>query len=171
MKKLFVCLLFVFCLSLSLAGCAASPAPATEPSRTEAPSIAPAAPTSETNGEPDFDVSAVNAYLDDFFPGVQKIVPGSSFSYSWYKGNLFIEILIPDYDFFYDNKDDLTDDVRASVREISHGYVIGEFAETVYNNIRSLCGEDFNVYFTLCGEKNTLCASCNLRLISDPLNE
>ena len=189
MKKALVCLLFVFCLFLGLIGCGPSPAPSTEPPRTEAPAssapITTAAPVitteapaittaalpSETNGEPAFDVSDVNGYLDDFLPGVQELVPGSTFSYSWYKGNLFIEILIPEYDFFLENKADLTDEVRGSVRAISHGYVVGEFAETVYNNIRSLGGDDFNVYFTLCGEKNTLCASCNLRLISDPLNE
>lgn len=128
-------------------------------------------------GEPEkeFDVESSNraqleSFLTDIFETLQTHIANSKFSYSWYNGDLFIDIVIHDFDYFWDNKESLTEESLETVLEISHSYVIGDVAQSLYNSIRKVGGEGFDIYITL-GGRTLFCASRNLEIIMDPLNQ
>ena len=78
--------------------------------------------------------------------------------------------MIHDFDYFWDNKESLTEESLETVLEISHSYVIGDVAQSLYNSIRKVGGEGFDIYITL-GGRTLFCASRNLEIIMDPLNQ
>ena len=113
---------------------------------------------------------AVSSFLDGLFDSLEESFPNSTFRYSWYEGDLFIDFVLPSFDYYYQNKDTLSAEDRATVLETSHGYVSGDFAQTMYDEIRKRGGYSFDVYMTLCGCA-LFCSSCNLKIYMDPLNE
>ncbi len=128
-------------------------------------------------GEPskDYDAEAtnkflINSFLDRSFSSLQASIPGSSFSYSWTEGSLFVYINTKDFDYFYENKDLLDDQTRKKVLDVSHGYVTGDVAQLLYDPIRWIGGSEFDIFISL-GGSNVFCVSKNLKIIMDPLNE
>lgn len=128
-------------------------------------------------GEPEKEFSAssadaVDSYLSDLFSEMEKKFPDCTYLHSWSDGNLFIFMTIPDFDYYYENKDSLSAEDRSTVREVSHGYVAGSFAESIYNAVRKIGGDDFDVFLAVVNsDGDTYCASRNLNLFLDPLND
>ena len=124
----------------------------------------------EKDFSPVFSTEAVNAFLDDAFASLRETFPDSRFTYIWNDGDLFLDFNIPSFNYYYQNKDLLSAEDRATVREISHGYVSGDVAQSLYDQIRSIGGSGFDVYITL-GGCALFCSSRNLQIFMDPLNE
>ena len=127
-------------------------------------------------GEPENDysdilkVSPVDAYLDDVISKLEAEQTDVSVSYYWYEGDLFIDLNTTGLNYFYENRDSLSAETKENLREVSHGYVSGDFAKILYNEIRKVGGDDFLIYISLKGI-TTFCVSCNLEIILDYLNE
>lgn len=124
----------------------------------------------EKDFAPAFSTEDVDAFLDGVFASLQDTFPDSKFTYSWNDGNLFIDFNIMSFDYYYANKSSLSAEDRDTVREISHGYVSGDVAESIYNQVRAIGGDSFDVYITLSGSA-LFCASRNLQIYMDPLND
>lgn len=128
-------------------------------------------------GEPEKEFSAsssdaVDLYLSGLFSELQKKFPDCTYLHTWSDGDLFIVMMIPDLDYYYENKDSLSAEERSTVKDVSHGYVAGSFAESIYNAVRDVGGEDFDVYLAITNsDGDTYCASRNLNLFLDPLND
>ena len=128
-------------------------------------------------GEPEKDYSsssfyAVDSYLSGLFSDMEHKFPDCTYLHTWRDGDLFIVMMIPALDYYYENKDSLSAEERSTVKDVSHGYVAGSFAESIYNAVRKVGGEDFDVYLAIVNaDGDTYCASRNLKIFTDPLNE
>lgn len=128
-------------------------------------------------GEPEKEFSsssadAVDSYLSGLFPEMEQKFPDCTYLHMWRDGDLFIVMMIPALDYYYENKDSLSAEERSTVKDVSHGYVAGSFAESLYNSVRKVGGEDFDVYLAIVNaDGDTYCASRNLQIFMDPLNE
>ena len=128
-------------------------------------------------GEPEKDYSsssfyAVDSYLSGLFSDMEEKFPDNTFLHAWRDGDLYIFLMIPDLDYCYENKDSLTAADRSAMKEVSHGYVAGSFAESIYNAVRKVGGEGFDVFIGIANEDGvTYCASKNLEIFIDSLDE
>ena len=128
-------------------------------------------------GEPEKEFSAssadaVDSYLSGLFSEMEQKFPDCTYLHTWRDGDLFIVMMIPDLDYYYENKDSLSAEERSAVKDVSHGYVAGSFAESIYNAVRKVGGEDFDIYLAIVNaDGDTYCASQNLKIFTDPLNE
>ena len=109
---------------------------------------------------------AIDEYLNGAWDALKERSPDSTFSHSWTDGDLFINLIVPNVDYFYENWVSLDEGTKAEVIDIVHGYVSGSFAEPLYSGIREIGGDDFTVFFILVG-KTVYCVSADLKIITD----
>ena len=117
------------------------------------------------------DAEAVNSFLDGFFSDLGRSYPDTRAYYDWNEGSLFIDIVYPKLDEFYDSKDSLSSEVRASLKEVTHDFVTGETAKSLCDAVHVIGRGDFDVYIILGCNSGLCCASKNLEIFMDPLNE
>ena len=115
--------------------------------------------------------SDIEDVLVDFESSMKEKFPDSDFSHFWYEGDLFIDLMLPQFDYYLNNKATLSAESRATALEVSHGYVSGDFAQSIYSFVREVGGSDFRVFITLSCPSGICCVSCDLVIFQDPLNE
>ena len=117
-------------------------------------------------------VDSVDSYLSGLFAEMEKKFPDNTYMHTWKDGALFIIMLLPNLDDYYENKDSLTAEDRSALQEISNGYVAGGFAKSIYDAVRDVGGDGFDVFISITNEDGvTYCASKNLEIFIDALDE